>query len=74
MPAAEASEFELLRVNINVKVKVTRYPEGSNDQINCKMKEFPGFTEMELQPIAQAGLKLWILLFLPLKGSAYMLR
>lgn len=24
MPAAEASEFELLRVNINVKVKVSR--------------------------------------------------
>lgn len=38
-----AAEFELLRGNINVKVKVTTYPEGSKDQINSKRKELPGF-------------------------------
>lgn len=74
MPAAEMSEFELLHVNINVKVKVTRYPEGSNDQIKCKREELPGFIEMELHHRVKDGLKLWFLLLLPLKGSACMLR
>lgn len=49
MPAAEVSELGLLQVTINVKVKVTRCPEGLSDHIDCKRKGLPGFTETELK-------------------------
>lgn len=49
MPGAEASELGLLHVTINVKVKVTRCPEGLNDHINFKKKGLPGFIEKELK-------------------------
>lgn len=51
MPAAEVSELGLLQVTINVKVKVTRCPEGLNDHIDCKRKGLPGFTETELKHV-----------------------
>lgn len=51
MPAAEASELGLLHVTINVKVKVTRCPEGLNDHINFKKKGLPSFIETELKHV-----------------------